>query len=202
MSTRANSDVCIQVDLSHCPSPHPFSNKMGRVLWRVVWLFLFRPSPRVCHGWRRMLLRLFGAQVGHKARPYPSAVIWAPWNLEMGDHSCLGDYVDCYSVDKIRLGAHATVSQYSYLCSASHNYADPTMPLITAPITIAQSAWVAADVFIGPGVTIGEGAVVGARSSVFKNVAPWMVVAGNSARVIKSRTLDAHSDQSRKHSTS
>ena len=189
MSTQASPDVRKQVDLSQCSSPHPFSNKVGRVLWRIVWLFLFRPSPRVLHGWRRMLLRLFGARVGYKARAYPSAIIWAPWNLEMGEHSCLGDYVDCYSVDKICLGAHATVSQYSYLCSASHDYTVPTMPLTTAPITIAEEAWVAADVFIGPGVTVGKGAIVGARSSIFRNVSPWTVVGGNPAKVLNTRSL-------------
>jgi putative colanic acid biosynthesis acetyltransferase WcaF len=109
----------------------------------------------------------------------------------MDEHSCMGDYVKCYSVDKICLSAHSTVSQYSYLCSASHDYTNPSMPLVTAPITIERGAWVAADVFIGPGVTVGEGAVVGARSSVFKNVAPWTVVVGNPARLIKRRTLNA-----------
>jgi len=63
------------------------------------------------------------------------------------------------------------------------------MPLITAPIIIGEGAWVAADVFVGPGVTIGEGAVVGARSTLVKNVEPWSVVAGNPVRKIKNRIL-------------
>jgi putative colanic acid biosynthesis acetyltransferase WcaF len=150
---------------------------------------LYRPSPKVLHGWRRLLLRLFGARIGINAHPYPSAKIWAPWNLEMGDHSCLSEKVDCYSVDFIRLGPHAIVSQYSFLCTASHDYNDPTMPLITAPIIVEAGAWVAADVFIGPGVRIGEGAVVGARSTVFRNVQPWMVVAGNPLKVIRRREI-------------
>jgi putative colanic acid biosynthesis acetyltransferase WcaF len=125
-----------------------------------------------------MLLRSFGARVGFGAHPYPRAKIWAPWNLAMEAHSCLADDVDCYCVAPITVGAHATVSQYSYLCAASHDYRDAAMPLIAAPIVIAAYAWVAADVFIGPGVTIGEGAVVGARSTVIHDVAPWTVVAG------------------------
>jgi putative colanic acid biosynthesis acetyltransferase WcaF len=59
------------------------------------------------------------------------------------------------------------------------------MPVITAPIRIGRRAWVAADVFVGPGVMIGEGAVVGARASVFRNVDPCTVVGGNPARIIK-----------------
>ncbi|HLF97416.1 MAG TPA: putative colanic acid biosynthesis acetyltransferase [Methylococcaceae bacterium] len=107
----------------------------------------------------------------------------------MEEHSCLADNVDCYCVAPIAIGAHATVSQYSYLCSASHDYTLPDLPLTSAPIVIGNGAWVAADVFVGPGVTIGEGAVVGARSSVFRNVEPWTVVAGNPARKIRDRIL-------------
>jgi putative colanic acid biosynthesis acetyltransferase WcaF len=179
----------MKVDVSYCPSPHPTKNKIGRVLWGIVWVLFYRPSPKVLHGWRRFLLRLFGANIGKGANPYPSAKIWAPWNLEMGDYSCLSYKVDCYCIDRILIGAHSTVSQYSYLCGASHDHEDPHMALITAPIVIGEGAWVAADVFVGPGVTIGEGAVVAARSSVFKDVEPWTIVAGNPAIVIKRREL-------------
>jgi len=156
-----------KVDVSHCPSPHSLRNKLGRVLWGIVYWVLFRPSPKVFHGWRRMLLRAFGARIGKGAHIRPSCRIWAPWNLEMGDHSCLSYNVDCYCVDKVRIGAHSTVSQYSFLCTATHDHADPQMRLVTAPIEIEDQVWICADVFVAPGVTIGRGTVVGARSSVF-----------------------------------
>jgi putative colanic acid biosynthesis acetyltransferase WcaF len=166
-------------------------NKVCRGVWNVIWLLLFRPTPRMLHPWRCLLLRLFGATLGKAVHPYPSARIWAPWNLEMGDHSCLSEQVDCYCVDKIRVGAHATVSQYSFLCTASHDYTDAAMPLITAPITIGERAWITADVFVAPGVTIGEGAVVTARSSVFSDIEPWVVAAGNPAKHVKERSLSS-----------
>lgn len=105
----------------------------------------------------------------------------------MGDHSCLGDQVDCYCVDTVTVGAYSTVSQYSFLCTASHDLTDPSMPLTTAPIVIGSRAWIAADVFVGPGVIVGNGAVIGARSSVFNNIDSWMVAVGNPARAIKTR---------------
>jgi putative colanic acid biosynthesis acetyltransferase WcaF len=169
----------------HHTATQTFGNKAARVLWGVVWWLAYRPSPRVLHGWRRLLLRLFGASIGARAHPYPSARIWAPWNLTMGEGSCLGDYVICYSVDQVKLEPYATVSQYTFLCTASHDYTVREMPVITAPIRIGRRAWVAADVFVGPGVTIGEGAVVGARASVFRNVDSWTVVGGNPARIIR-----------------
>jgi putative colanic acid biosynthesis acetyltransferase WcaF len=158
-----------------------------RAIWGAVWLMLFRPSPKVLHGWRRSLLRLFGARVGRGAVVHPSVRLWAPWNLTMGDNSCLAPFVDCYSVAPITLGEYAAVSQYSFLCAATHDYSSLDRPLMAAPITIDAHAWVCADVFVGPGVRIGEGAVVGARSSVYRNVQPWAVVAGNPARFIKDR---------------
>ncbi len=113
----------------------------------------------------------------------------------MEEHSCLADHVDCYCVATIRIGQHSTISQYSYLCTASHDYTQATMPLITKPIVIGEGAWVAADAFIGPGVTIGDGAVVGARATVIKDVPPNSVVAGNPARVIKNRILSSAEHQ-------
>jgi putative colanic acid biosynthesis acetyltransferase WcaF len=105
----------------------------------------------------------------------------------MGDFSVLGDFVDCYAVDRIEIGAHTVVSQYVFLCAATHDVDQPAFPLVTKPIRIGAHAWVAADAFIGPGVTVGDGAVVGARASVFRDVEPWCVVGGNPARLIRKR---------------
>ena len=169
------------------PSSHSLRNRLGRLIWGAVWVVLFRPSPKVFHGWRRWILRCFGAKLGIGVHVYPSARLWAPWLLDMGDHSCLGHMVDCYNVGGVKLGAFATISQYSYLCGATHDYTLASMPLVPSPIVVGARAWIAADAFVGPGVTVGEGAVVGARSSVYKDVPEWMVLAGNPARVIKPR---------------
>src|SRR5213083_1311720 len=115
-------------------NPHTLPNRVGRACWGLVWAMFFRFSPRLLFGWRNFLLRCFGAKIGPRCAIYPSCRIWAPWNLEMGVESCLGDNVDCYCVDKIRLGSYVTVSQYAHLCTASHDITSPDMRLITAPI--------------------------------------------------------------------
>lgn len=168
-------------------SPPRFSDKLRRAIWGGVWLFFYRPSPIVMHGWRRLLLRGFGARIGRAAHPYPSAQIWAPWNLVMEARSCLGPKANCYSADKVVLEEGCVVSQGAHLCSASHDFRDPDFPLVTAPIVIGRGAWVAAEAFIGPGVHIGPKAVVGARAVVVKNVQPGDVVGGNPARIIAKR---------------
>ena len=164
-------------------------NKVARVIWNCVWAVAFRPTPVCCFGWRRWLLRRFGARIAPRARPYPGCRIWAPWNLNMAPYSCLADHVRCYCVAPVTLGERATVSQHGHLCAAGHDITDPHMTLTAAPIVIGAGAWVCADAFVGAGVTLGEGAVAGARAVVVDDVPPWTVVAGNPARPVKQREL-------------
>ncbi|MGB5085391.1 MAG: putative colanic acid biosynthesis acetyltransferase [Methylocystis silviterrae] len=169
--------------------PAPSSaDKFRRAVWNVVWVTLFRPTPVVLHGWRRSLLRAFGARIGSNVHPYPAARIWAPWNLVMEEGSCLGSGCDCYSVDHVRIGRNAVVSQAVSICTASHDHRDPAFPLVTAPVTIEAGAWVAAEAFVGPGVTIGERAVVAARAVVVRDIPAEAIVAGNPARHVGHRS--------------
>ncbi len=55
----------------------------------------------------------------------------------------------------------------------------------TRPIRIGRNVWIGFDSCVLPGVTIGDGAIVGARSVVIEDVAPYTVVAGNPARAIR-----------------
>lgn len=178
-----------KVDLSGKRGFHGRGNKLGRLVWGYVWLILFRPSLRPMHPWRCWLLRRFGATVGSSVRISPSARFWAPWNLVVGENSGIGDHVDCYCVERVTIGDNVVVSQYSYLCAATHGYTDPKFPLLPKAITICDGVWLAADVFVGPGVTIGEGAVVGARSSVFRDLPEWMVATGAPAKPMRRRIM-------------
>lgn len=165
-------------------------NKLHRLLWNICALFLFKPfSLPIFHKWRRVVLILFGAKIGKGSVVHSSSKIWAPWNLEIGQVTCVGPYTRIYNPGKIIIGNKVTVSQYSYLCTATHAYETKLNTLYWKPIVIKDRAWIAADAFVGPGVTIGEGAVVGARAVVFKDVTAWMVVGGNPAKVIKKRII-------------
>ena len=170
-------------------SPFSLKHRALRAIWGLVWLFLFRPSPRPCHSFRRFLLGCFGAKIAKDCHIYPGAKIWAPWNLEMHSQSSLADNVICYCMEKTTLGTKAVVSQGAHLCCGSHNYNSANFELYAMPITVNANAWVCAESFIMPGVTIGEGAVVGARAVVCNDVEPWTIVAGNPANVIKKRAL-------------
>ena len=176
------------MDLSQNREVLGWKNKVIRMLWTMVWGVFAYPLPRsLGSGWKRFLLRLFGAKIDSTAIVYSSAKIYYPANLVMESHACLAPMVNCYNVVMVKIGKNSTVSQGAYLCTASHDITDPRKPLIAASIIIEDQAWVAADAFVGMGVVVGQGAVVGARSAVFKDVEPWTVVGGNPAKFIKQR---------------
>lgn len=164
--------------------------KIKRLVWDIVWLVLFRTTPRwTLNSWRLFLLKAFGAKIGEGSRILPSCKIWAPWNLTMGSYSVLGDEVDCYSIDKIIIGDRVTVSQRTFLCGGSHDIHSLRLPLISQPIVIKDFAWVCAECFVGPGCTVGEGSVVAARSVLIKDTQDWFVYGGNPAKQIKKREV-------------
>lgn len=155
------------------------SHRIRRQLWGVVWLLLFRPSPRPFHAWRNFLLRTFGATLGQHVHIYPSVKVWAPWNLAVGNYVGIGDGTNVYCMDRISIGDYAVISQGSHLCAGSHDFNSANFQLVTAPITIGSRVWLCADSFVGPGVTIADGSVVGARGVVSKSIfEPWCVWAG------------------------
>jgi putative colanic acid biosynthesis acetyltransferase WcaF len=165
-----------------------FGNRLARLLWSLVETLLYRPSPRLAHGWRRMLLRLFGARIGKHVHPYPRTRIWAPWNLVMDEGSSIDNDVTCLNNTLLHLGAWSAVSQQSFLTTASRDLDRPGRPVTGAPIHIGSGAWVAAQCFVGPGVMIGEHAVIGARSTITRDVAAMSVVAGSPPRLLRMRS--------------
>ena len=176
-------------DLSNARAPRGFRGRPAWFvqMWWIVQALLFHPSPQVFYGWRRFLLRLFGARIGVGVLIRPSVTVTYPWKLSIGDWSWVGDRVTLYTLGEITIGDNAVVSQHSYLSTGSHDYGHPSFAIYAKPIHVEPEAWVAAQVFIGPGVTIGRGAVVGACSVVFKDVPPMVVCAGNPLKVLRAR---------------
>ncbi|MEM9938476.1 MAG: acetyltransferase [Pseudomonadota bacterium] len=165
-----------------------FRAKVGRLLWGLARPF-FALSPRPLWGWRRLLLRLFGAKIGKHVHIFPSVRVTIPWHLTVGDYAAIGDRSIIYALGLVEIGARATISQGAHICAGSHDYNDPSMKLLKTPITIGADAWICADAFVGPGRTIGDKAVVAARAVVTKDVAERTVVGGNPAVLVKERDL-------------
>ncbi|MEM6256160.1 MAG: hormogonium polysaccharide biosynthesis acetyltransferase HpsU [Cyanobacteria bacterium P01_D01_bin.156] len=159
------------------------------LLWWLVQSVVFPLTLHTTHGLRCAVLRLFGAKIGKNVVIRPSARFTYPWKVEIGDHSWVGEDVVFYSLAPIRLGQHCVVSQKSYLCTGSHDFSDPSFALVTAPVVIENGAWIATDCFIGPGVRIGANALIGARSSVFKDMPAQQICMGSPCRPQRPREM-------------
>ncbi len=178
--------MAVNTDTRSGPS-FSLRNRLARVVWNLAWLLLFLPSPRPIHAWRRFVLRVFGAKIGRSVHVYPSAKIWAPWNLVLHDECGVGDRTILYSQGIITIGARAVISQGVHLCTGTHDYRKRGFPLYTKPIEIGAEAWLAAECMVLPGVTIAEGAVIGARSVVTRDMPAWTVCAGHPCTPVKPR---------------
>lgn len=176
-------------NLSQFQLPRNFRGKNAFVvqLWWIVQAVFFKNSPQFMYGFRRFLLRCFGAKIGKKVLLRPSVKTTYPWKVTIGDYSWIGDEVNLYSLGEIEIGNHVVVSQKSYLCTGSHDYKNPKFPIFAKKITIEDQCWLAADVFVAPGITIGEGTVVASRSSVYNNLPGNSFCMGNPAKAIRNR---------------
>lgn len=164
-----------------------FRNRLARLLWRAVYLVLYRFSPRPAHAWRSMLLRMFGARMGPGCHFYPGGRIWAPWNLVCEDCCTLADGAEIYNPSPVFLGSHCILSQQAYLCGATHDYNHPDFPMISFSMTLGAYSWICARASVSPGVNVGAGAVLGLGSVATRDLEPWGVYSGVPAVKVKTR---------------
>src|SRR5579872_2754208 len=159
-------------------------HRLFRAIWNTTWLALAAWTPAPLHRWRILLLRIFGARVAWSAHVYPSVRVWYPPHLCMDRFSCLGPRVNCYAMAPIRIGAYTVVSQGAHLCAGTHDIHDPAFQITARPISIGDDVWLAAECFVGPGVTIGDGAILAARAVAFHDLAPGSIYLGNPATIV------------------
>ncbi len=177
--------------------PYPRYVYVLRLIWAIVW----RTVWKICW-WRvpllrTLLLRLFGAKVGSVGM-MGSTWVEMPWDLKIGKSCIIGPRVQLYNLGGLEIGDQTVLSQDVYVCGGTHDYTDPTYPLIRKKNVIGSYVWVAAGAFIHPGVTIGDGAVIGARAVVTRDVEPWTVVSGHPAKVIRKREIRRIGDAAEK----
>ncbi len=185
----APGDARVDVEANRRAAKWSRRELAGRALWALSRP-LFALSPRPLWGWRRFLLRLFGAKVGRDVHIYPTVRIAVPWTLSIGAQSAVGDRAILYDLGPLTIGERVTISQHAHLCGGTHDHRDPAFPLVKSPIVIGDDAWICADAFVGPGVTVGEKAIVAARAVAVRDVPAGSIVGGNPARVISARTSE------------
>jgi len=184
------SEDNFKVDLTKCHTDWDIQTKIKRGVWQFLVRPIYRLIPFGMSGLRVAILKLFGAKIGQHCNIQQRVEILIPWNLDLGDHVALAHDVKILNFSKVTIGSMSIVSQYTYLCTGTHDTSDPHFTLIHRPITIESEAWIASGAFIGLGVTIGRGSVIGANSVVTKDTAEWMIYAGNPCSALKKREIN------------
>lgn len=172
-------------------SPFTIREKFFSRIWKFFNATLFRILPYNFVGYRRFLLRLFGAKIAKNASIERTAIIDFPWNLTMGYQSSIGENAWVYCLEKITIGEKSCIGKDVYLITGSHDIDDPSFSLITKPIIIKDGFWVATGSKLLPGVILNNFSVIGAFSIVMKDVPENQIWAGTPAKYVKQRFKDA-----------
>ena len=145
----------------------PTSYVFGWYLLKLLFFTTRFPWPSAMKCW---ILRGFGAQIGRGVVLKPNVNIHFPWKLTIGDFAWIGEESWILNFEPVTIGAHCCVSQRVFLCTGNHDFRDVAMSYRNASITLADGVWVAANAFVGPGVTIGYGAVILAGTTVARSL--------------------------------
>lgn len=146
-------------DSSHYSRGAP---RWKEVMWWICRSLIFAPWFPIPSKIKVIVLRFFGAKVGKGVVIRSRVNITMPWRIEIGDHVWIGDEVMILSLDRVTIGNHVCISQRAFLCTGNHDFSKETFDLMTAPIQIGDSCWIAASVFISPGAILPAGTMVGA----------------------------------------
>ena len=171
-------------------SPWSVKTRLAMLLWEYCWALFCSWTPKPLNAWRLVWLRMFGATIHGTPFVHQRARIQIPWNLTLHDRACLGDRANAYSLGEIEIERDAVIAQEVYLCTGSHEFDEPGLPLITSKITVGEGAFIGARSFVLPGVKIGSRAIIGACSVVTSDVAPFTINAGVPCRMLRQRGAD------------
>lgn len=159
------------------------------LLWNEIGRFVFRLTPHPAYRVRRSILRLFGTKLTPRTKVLKTVRIDRPWNLTIGERTNIGDQAVIRAAHPVRIGDRCTLSQFATLTTEMRDPVLPGHPVVVGPIVMEDDSWVAADALVLPGVTVHEGAVVGARSLVVEDIAPWSIATGEPATARKTRRI-------------
>lgn len=112
--------------------------------------------------------------------------------IEIGDFSMVG--LNAYIRGPLKIGSNVLMGPECVILTTNHNFNRRNVPIrlqgsTTKPIIIGNDVWIGQRVMIMPGVEIGDGAIIAAGAVVSKNVAPYTIVGGIPAKLIKQRPL-------------
>lgn len=157
--------------------------------WYFVNYYIFNSALPWPYGFKRKLLKLFGAKVGKGLVIKTKVRIKNPWRLEIGDHCWIGESVWIDNLEDVSIGDHVCLSQGVLLLTGNHDYTLPDFPYRLGKIRIEEGAWIGAASVVCPGVTCSSHAILTVNSVATKNMEAWQIYSGNPASFVRKRTM-------------
>lgn len=139
---------------------------------------------------RRLVLRCSGAQIGRGVNLFRAVFTIAPWRLQIGEGTTVGDHSWLDSRGGLTIGKNVNISAQTAIWTAQHDINSPDFAGVTKPVIVGDRVWLSFRCTVLPGVTIGEGAVVATGAVVTRDVPPFTLVAGVPARPVAARSRD------------
>lgn len=179
-----------QVDLSkYDNSWYKPGGVLKRTVWYMVSILFFKSSLPFPSRFKKLLLTVFGAEIGNGVIIKPSVNIKYPWFLTIGDNVWIGEEVWIDNLAYVSLGNNVCLSQGAFLLTGNHNYKKKTFDLITEPIKIEDGVWVGAKAVICTGVKLGSHSVISVGSVVSKNTDIYGIYRGIPAELVGQRVI-------------
>jgi putative colanic acid biosynthesis acetyltransferase WcaF len=165
------------------------AGKLKEIMWYFIKMIFFLSAMPYPNSWKRTLLKLFGAEIGHGVIIKPRVNIHFPWKLIIGNHVWIGEEAFLLNFELLTLGNNVCISQRAFLCGGNHDFRVPCMPYRNGPITLMDGCWIGASVFIAPGIIVGTDSVVTAGSVVTESLGENGIYKGNPLVFIKQRWI-------------
>jgi putative colanic acid biosynthesis acetyltransferase WcaF len=165
-------------------------SRIKRGLWYFVNISFFKTGLFPFYGFKRFLLRAFGAKIGRGVLVKPFVNIKYPWFLEIADHVWIGEHVWIDNLGKVSIGNNVCLSQGAFLLTGNHNYTKPGFDLAVKPITLEEGVWIGAKAIVCPGVVCSAHALLTVGSVATSNLSAYGIYSGNPAVKIKERVFE------------
>lgn len=171
--------------------------KIKRALGYFLYYFFARhlPCSTVPYAFGSKHIRGFCARLmfdscGKNINIEHGAFLASGKGIEIGNNSGIG--LNCRITGPLTIGNDVMMAPGVNIVTQNHEISDTQIPmrLQTAEkkkVTICDDVWIGVNAIILPGITIGKGSVIAGGAVVTKDVAPYSIVGGNPARVIRVR---------------
>lgn len=136
---------------------------------------------------------LFLKKIGVSCQFMSGVKIGSPFQVEIGNHVGINHHVELGGQFGLKIGDYVMIGPYSQILTANHKFESIEKPMKLqgidgGPIIIEDDVWIGSFVVILPHVRIGKGSIIGAHSVVTHDVAPYSIMGGVPAKLIKYRS--------------